>query len=124
MDQLELFLMSRSQEAGVLELGVAMLVLLLAVISLTNKAHSKLLEILALLSTFLPWRIQTASHLWVVHYLSLGLLIMYVIILSFYIFVPNLYVFSHICHHFLRVSFLCVRCQVKGQAKHFEMDFP
>ena len=96
MDQLELFLMSLHQAVGVLGLGVAMLVLPLAVICLTNKAPSKLLEILALLSTFLHWRIQTASHLWVAHCLNLGLLIMSVLSLSFYIYLPNFCILSRI----------------------------
>ncbi|RVX14507.1 Regulator of nonsense transcripts 1-like [Vitis vinifera] len=65
MDLLELFLMSLHQEAGGLVLGVAMLVLLLAVIFHTSKVLSKLLGILALLLTFLLWRIQIASHPWV-----------------------------------------------------------
>lgn len=124
MDQLELFLTSLHQEVADSGLGVAVLVLLLAVIFHTTKAPSKLLEILALLSTFLLWRIQTASHLWVVHYLNLGLLIMSVILLSISIFMPNFYILSHYDGCALRVSFFCVRCQFKGQAKHFVMDFP
>lgn len=75
MDLLELFLMSLHQEAGGLVLGVAMLVLLLAVIFHTSKVLSKLLGILALLLTFLLWRIQIASHPWVVHYLNPDLLL-------------------------------------------------
>lgn len=83
MGQLELFLMSLRQEVGVLGLDVAILVLLLVVICHTTKEPSKLLEILALISTFQLWKIQTASHLSVVHYPNLGLLIMSVPVLSF-----------------------------------------
>jgi hypothetical protein len=73
MGQLELFLKSLSQEFEVLVLGAAMLVHLLEVISHTSKALSKALGTLDL-SIFLPWRIQIASHLWVVHYLSLDII--------------------------------------------------
>ena len=73
MDLVGQFLMSLLQGVGVLVLGVVTRVLLLATIFRTRKAHNNLLGILALILTFQPWKIPTASHLLVVHYLNLGL---------------------------------------------------
>lgn len=67
MDRLELFTMSLRQEVGVLELGVAVLVLRLAVIFSTNKILSNLLELSGLLLTSLHSKIQIANHLSVAH---------------------------------------------------------
>lgn len=122
MDQLELFLMSLNLEVEVLGLDVAMLVLLLAVISHTSKAHNKMLEIWALTSTFLLWKILIASHLWVVHYLNLDLSIMFV---SFLVIARFTFEFcTCIQSHVVSIFLVCDRCQFKVQAKHFVMDFP
>lgn len=107
MDQLELFLMSLNLEVEVLGLGVEMQVLQLAVTSLTNKAHSRTLEIWGLHSTFLPLKIQIASHLWVAHYLNLDLSIMYVLffLFSMYPFLPNSCTFIYLTHVFLSLLY-------------------
>lgn len=90
MDPLGQFLVYHLLGIGVLGLGEVIQVLQLAIIYHTNKALNSLLGVLGLISTFQLWKIPTASHLLVVHYLNLGLPIMSVLPLfsSIYLFSP------------------------------------
>ena len=117
MDLLGQFLMSQVQVVVVLVLGVVILVLLLATITHTSKAHNSPLVILDLLLTFRPWKIPTASHLLVLHYLNLGLP------MSLHFFLEPMHWFVFYCCRLILTIFCMYQMPAQGTSQSFRDQF-